>query len=1000
MSRLLEMTRGRAARLRADAAALSVVGLLFAAIFGPVVAAGKFLVAGDAYYQSYPLRTIAFDAIRRGEPPLWTPFVFSGYPLLSMSQTAVGYPPTWLYLLVPGHWAEQAVVLIPFLLAPAFTYAFARETGRGRVASLAAGLTFAYGGMMCGKVGGLGLMANSAAWLPLFLLAVERARRAGFTRCLLLATFAYSMSVLAGQGQTFLLVGMTAAAYAIFVALFPAAGARVDHGDAGRGRARWRPLAVASGALVLSAGVAAFQILETARAARRSVRSSLDFETFTYGAFTPAEAVKSFLAPVYHYIEVSTYVAPLAALLAGFAVARALRRGEARGAIFFWLALACVSFVLMLGASTPLYRLLHRVPVINLFRYPSRHAFEWTFALSMLAAHGWDALAAAVRPKRRPTAGDDPSRRGAPSRARDLVAALLLLAAGVAVALLWSRDATARPLTPNFGLDSGLIPSLPEGRYLIWKLAFTAAVSVLVWRALVLASARWRAALSAAAVALGCFAEPRILLAHVWFPHAKEAAAFTSPPPVTRWLQQYDPARHRVYTRANLFVRGYASPPPFDLPNMTAVRGLHNVAGYEQLILARYSRALGDAGADAVNRRYGVAGGPDETLFSARSRVLDLLNATHVVTFSNLATSPRAHVRRGAALFAADDLARALAPGETARLAGGGASGDTLLLVTALSNSVNVAQGETVALVRARAEGGEAVARELRAGPDTAEWAHERADVRPAIKHALAPVFDSTEAAEGGGSFPAHRYLASVPLGAPRRVEEIEITNVSRHATLTLWKATLFDSERKWSAALTGGRPALDASRWARALDYEGVEVWENRRALPRAWLVAEAASVDGEEALKMIRGESGREFDPRRTALLEVAPDEMPRLPGGEPPGEARIVAYGPSSLIVETDARSDALLVLSEIYYPGWEAAVDGRRAPIHLTNFLLRSVHVPAGRHRVEMSYRAPAARNGAIISALTLALLVALAAARRRRPRQAAAPVEGEATRGAG
>jgi len=79
--------------------------------------------------------------------------------------------------------------------------------------------------------------------------------------------------------------------------------------------------------------------------------------------------------------------------------------------------------------------------------------------------------------------------------------------------------------------------------------------------------------------------------------------------------------------------------------------------------------------------------------------------------------------------------------------------------------------------------------------------------------------------------------------------------------------------------------------------------------------------------------------------------------------------------------------VLVVSEINYPGWEATVDGRAARIHAADYLLRGVPLPAGAHRVEMRYTAPAARVGAAISAFTLLLLAALAFAPRvwrRRP----------------
>jgi hypothetical protein len=844
---------------RADAASLACIVIFFVAFFAPTFITGKFLVAGDAFYQSYPLRTVAWGMIGRGELPLWTPYVFSGYPLLSMAQVAIGYPLTWSYLFLPGRWAEQFVVLAPFLLAPIFTYIYAREIGRSRAAALVAALAFTYGGNLCSKLGGLGLAANPEMWLPLFLLAIERARSGSFTRCLLGATAAYAMSVLAGQAQAFLMVGMVALAYAAFVSIFKPGDeatrrsadadasdhlSRSDdaHGndDARLGRdvlswlawARWRPLVVACGAILLSVGVAAFQLLESARAARRSVRSHLLYETFVSGSFTPAETLRSFLAPVYHYIEVSTYIAPFAALLALFAIACAVREPRRNARVLFWLGAALVAWLLMLGDSTPLYRLLYRVPVLNLFRYPSRHAFEWTFALSILAAYGWDALTTFAA-RTRTDATKDHSRmreEGAMKNrvsAREIIVASLMCVACTTVAVLWWRDAIVRPLRSNYGLDSGLIPALAESRYMIWKLVFTCAVLLTIWRALKMAPSRARYSLLAFAVLLSFYVEPQILQAHVWFPYARDASAFTDAPPISRWLAQYAPEENRVYTRVNLFVLGYWTPPPVDLPNMTAVRGLHNVAGYDQLILERYSRALGGAGTDAVNPRYGLKGVPDPTLFAPRSRVLDLLNTSYVVTFANLSTNP-------------------------------------------------------------------------------VEQTNER-----------------------------------------ERVEAIA---------------------------------KLDATRWQLAYERDGVWILRNLRASPRAWLVGEALPVDGEEALRRIRGEQSEDvpFDPQRTALVEDAPQELPHLAGRDLAADssARVVEYEPNHLIIETNADRDSLLVVSEMFYPGWEATVDGRDERIRLTDFLLRGVFVPTGRHRVEMRYRAPAARNGAIISALTIVLLIGL------------------------
>ena len=120
-------------------------------------------------------------------------------------------------------------------------------------------------------------------------------------------------------------------------------------------------------------------------------------------------------------------------------------------------------------------------------------------------------------------------------------------------------------------------------------------------------------------------------------------------------------------------------------------------------------------------------------------------------------------------------------------------------------------------------------------------------------------------------------------------------------------------------------------------------------------------------------------DFDPRRTALIEVDPDELPQLtPTGSAskPMTAQLVAYEPTRLTIATDAESPTVLVVSEMFYPGWEATIDGERTPIMLADYLLRAVYVPGGQHQIQMRYRATAARNGAIISILTLGLLLGL------------------------
>ncbi len=991
------MTRWPGRSRGADTAAVLFIAAFFAVFFGRFLFGDKFIIGGDAFAYSYPLRSVGWEMIRGGQWPLWTPLVLSGYPLLSMSQLAFAYPLTWGYLFLPGHWAEQIYVLAPFLLSPMFTYAYARETGRSRTAALLAGLAYAYGGAMTGLLGVVGFFTNAMMWLPLLLIAIDRSTTAHtwrrFAGCLLAASAAYAMSVLTGLAQGFVYVALVASAYALFLALFDAR--RDEREVAGAAHpwlspARWRPVAVAVGAIALGAGMGAFQILETMRAVRRSIRRTLIYPFFVSGSFSPRVALKSLAAPLYteRFADVGTYVAPLILLLALVCVLFALRRATPTTRrdprIFFWTAVALVSCVLILGQHTPVYGWLYHLPVVNSFRVPSRFAFVWTLAAAILAAYGWDALAALMRGR---------AERGAHRFSTRLHLTLVsgLFAASALAGFFWWRHTVNSAVTdfdgatgvPRAWVEGFWYAGLPISAYLAWKLAFTILTLLLIWRGWKIDAARTRGFVLVAALALVCFVEPFIVVSNCWRPFAKSRARLTAAAPVTSFLREQTRTPGgggRIYTRVNLFAEEFDESPRFDPPNLTALSKLENVGGYEPLLFERYSRALGNVHLDAASPIPGFP--PNRVVFDTRSHVLDLLGARFVVNANMATVAPS--LERDGVRFDANDLSTELQPGEHVSLnAGHAAAADTLALVTSMSNSAVVADSTVVALIRLHTTGGRVVERQLRAGSDTAEWAHERADVRASIRHALAPVFDSVPVKDAQGDFPSHRYWTRIALGETLNVERVEIINTTESVPLALWKASLHDAPRKQSQPLTRTQQSLyaklDAGRWATVYDAGDVLILENKRALPRAWLVAEAEAVDGEEALRRIGGEGARPFDPRRTALLEVAPAELPALPGGElaPGGAAHVASYEPNRLVIETRAAHATVLVLSEINYPGWEATVDGAAARVHATNYLLRGVFVPAGEHRIEMRYRAPAARNGAIISALSLVALCALA-----------------------
>jgi uncharacterized membrane protein YfhO len=98
---------------------------------------------------------------------------------------------------------------------------------------------------------------------------------------------------------------------------------------------------------------------------------------------------------------------------------------------------------------------------------------------------------------------------------------------------------------------------------------------------------------------------------------------------------------------------------------------------------------------------------------------------------------------------------------------------------------------------------------------------------------------------------------------------------------------------------------------------------------------------------------------------------------------GGVRIGRYLPQQVELTATMQTPGLVVLSDTFYPGWDATVDDRPVPIVRANYFCRGVFVPAGEHRVVFRYRPMSYRVGARISFITCGLiLIALVITRRR------------------
>jgi hypothetical protein len=156
------------------------------------------------------------------------------------------------------------------------------------------------------------------------------------------------------------------------------------------------------------------------------------------------------------------------------------------------------------------------------------------------------------------------------------------------------------------------------------------------------------------------------------------------------------------------------------------------------------------------------------------------------------------------------------------------------------------------------------------------------------------------------------------------------------------------------------------------AYDGSDARIYDNPRALPRAWVVGRALRVS--DPLGAVLATN---VDLRRTAVLR---DNQAPLTSGAG-GTAAITHYEDERVTLRSHGAG--MLVLSDTWYPGWHATVDGHDAKVERVDQMLRGVRVGPGAHTVEMTYRPLSFRIGLIVSLLTaLALGGAVLLGRRR------------------
>ncbi|MFQ5483646.1 MAG: YfhO family protein, partial [Nitrospinaceae bacterium] len=118
--------------------------------------------------------------------------------------------------------------------------------------------------------------------------------------------------------------------------------------------------------------------------------------------------------------------------------------------------------------------------------------------------------------------------------------------------------------------------------------------------------------------------------------------------------------------------------------------------------------------------------------------------------------------------------------------------------------------------------------------------------------------------------------------------------------------------------------------------------------ALPRAFLVNRARV---EKPVSLLNTYLDAHFDPLKEVLIE---EPVALSPHPDFVGEVEELTYTPNHVRLRTRQNGDAMLVLLDSFFPGWEVTVDGAPEKIHRANHFFRAVRLPPGDHLIEFQY----------------------------------------------
>jgi hypothetical protein len=332
---------------------------------------------GDLVTSFYPYHALAARAFRQGTLPLWNSNTLSGAPFVGNTQSAIFYPPNYLYYFMDLKRAWALGLVLQRLLAVIFTVLLLRELGGTPTGAVISALLFGFSGFLIAWQGQA--MASSAVWLPLICYALLRLHRTHSGKFIALAAIAFAMPMLAGHPETAAHLAMTGLAVAVFLVF--------KRSDAG-GTPNLRFAAGFIAAALLGIGLASIQTLPTLEWIRNSHRSlqelwpPLPFPAIL--AFVSRDVMRATNSAGLDIPEQAGYLGMIVFLAVPLALLHTSRK------LILFVAACCLVLISIIYGIGPVLPLLNRIPYLGLKQW--RFILVLSLAISVLAGLGISSL--------------------------------------------------------------------------------------------------------------------------------------------------------------------------------------------------------------------------------------------------------------------------------------------------------------------------------------------------------------------------------------------------------------------------------------------------------------------------------------------------------------------------------------------------------------------------------------------------------------------------------